>query len=93
MTVQTWTLPSELIINDIDDIKSLASQQYLESVDLVIDSTHLTRIDTIGVQFLLAFVQKRTNNNYKTRWQNLSEILLQSLEQLGIAKSRVAIDE
>ncbi|GLX86547.1 hypothetical protein tloyanaT_28000 [Thalassotalea loyana] len=91
MSANVWTLPSELIINDIDDLKLAVTQDYLESTELVIDSSALTRIDTIGVQFLLAFVQKRTNKNNKTEWQNLSEILLASLESLGIDKAHLAI--
>ena len=92
MSDNTWLLPSELVISDIDEIKQSVTDNFLESPELTIDCSELERIDTIGVQFLLAFVLKRTKNNYRTLWQNLSETLLLSLEQLGIEKNILAIE-
>ncbi len=86
-----WHLPNELVISDIDAIKQSATDNFLESPELTIDCSELERIDTIGMQFLLVFVLKRTKNNNKTLWQNLSETLLLSIEQLGIDKNNLAI--
>lgn len=92
MSDNIWLLPSELVINDIDEIKQSVTDNFLESPELTIDCGELERIDTIGVQFLLAFVLKRTKNNNKTLWQNLSETLRLSLEQLGLDKNDLAIE-
>ena len=92
MSISVWSLPGDLVINDIDNLKQNVISDFLDVPELSIDCCELTRIDTIGVQFLIAFVQKRLQNNNKTQWQNVSEPLTQAIEQLGIDKSVLALN-
>ena len=50
----------------------------------IVDSD-LTRVDTIGVQFILAVVTYIIAQGKEIKWQSKSKILKQSIEQLGIS--------
>lgn len=84
--VSLFKLPTELTIAQVDDCKS-QFMQYVESnqtEDLTIDDSDVSRIDTIGVQFLLAVVIYVASQNKSLHWQCQSSIIKQSITQLGV---------
>ncbi len=52
---------------------------------LSIDDSELSRIDTIGVQFILAVVTYIIAQGKEIKWQSNSKVLKESIQQLGIS--------
>jgi anti-anti-sigma regulatory factor len=77
-------LPSDLTIAQVSEYQA----QILPLIDqediIIIDDSDLTRIDTIGVQFLLAVVTYIIAQGKEIVWQSQSTILRDSIKQLGI---------
>jgi len=78
-------LPSDLTIAQVDEYQA----QILPLIDdldvITIDDSELTRIDTIGVQFILAVVTYIIAQGKEIQWQSKSSILKESIQQLGIS--------
>lgn len=77
--------PSDLTIAQVDEYQV----QILPLIDahdvITIDDSDLTRIDTIGVQFILAIVTYIIAQGKEINWQSKSSILKESIQQLGIS--------
>ncbi len=78
-------LPSDLTIAQVDEYQA----QILPLIDghdvITIDDSELTRIDTIGVQFILAVVTYIVAQGKEIKWQSKSCILEESIQKLGIS--------
>ena len=79
-----YKLPKDLTIAQVEECKSSLIQFIDANDELTIDDSELCRIDTIGVQFLLAAITYIASQNKQVTWQSSSEILQQSVRQLGI---------
>lgn len=76
--------PSELTITQVDDY-SIQIQSLIEDNDNIsIDDSQLMRIDTIGVQFILAVITYISAQGKELIWQSTSKVLHESIQQLGI---------
>jgi anti-anti-sigma regulatory factor len=77
--------PCDLTIAQVDEYQA----KILPLIDahnvITIDDSDLTRVDTIGVQFILAVVTYIIAQGKEIKWQSKSKILKQSIEQLGIS--------
>jgi len=82
-------LPSELTIAHLDDYQAKILPLIDEAKDDVkvisIDDSDLVRIDTIGVQFILAVVTYIIAQGKDIKWQSSSAVLRESINQLGIS--------
>jgi len=78
------TLPSELTITQVSDYRAEIQPLIEENDSIVIDDSELIRIDTIGVQFILAVVTYILAQGKTLTFQSTSTILQQSIKQLGI---------
>lgn len=76
--------PCDLTITQVDEYQA----QILPLIDdhdvITIDDSELTRIDTIGVQFILAVVTYIIAQGKEIKWQSSSNVLKESIQQLGI---------
>ena len=76
--------PSDLTIAQVDEYQSQIVPQ-IDALDVVsIDDSELSRIDTIGVQFILAVVTYIIAQGKEIQWQSKSTILKESIQKLGI---------
>jgi len=77
--------PSDLTIAQVDEYQA----QILPLIDdhdiITIDDSDLVRIDTIGVQFILAVVTYIIAQGKDIKWQSKSTVLKESIQQLGIS--------
>ena len=76
--------PSELTIAQVDEYQ-VEILPLIDDQDVItIDDSELTRIDTIGVQFILAVVTYIIAQGKEIKWQSKSSVLKESIQQLGI---------
>jgi anti-anti-sigma regulatory factor len=77
--------PSDLTIVQVDEYQTEIIPIIDEHDVIIIDDSELTRIDTIGVQFILAVVTYIIAQGKEIEWQSKSKVLKESLQQLGIS--------
>ena len=85
-------LPSELTIAHLDEYQSKILPIIDSNIDskkddpqiIEIDDSQLTRIDTLGVQFILAVITYIIAQGKEIKWQSNSAVLRESIHQLGI---------
>lgn len=79
-----FKLPAELTIAQVESCKSTLMQYINENETLSFDDSDVKRVDTIGVQFLLAVVIYIASQNKNLNWQCQSPMIKESINQLGI---------
>ncbi len=77
-------LPSELTIAQVEEYRIEIQPIIDENETITIDDSQLARIDTIGVQFILAVVSYILAQGKTLQYQSTSKILQESIKQLGI---------
>jgi len=77
-------LPSELTIAQVDEYRVEVQTLVDENEVITIDDSQLVRIDTIGVQFILAIVTYILAQGKTLQYQSTSTVLQESIKQLGI---------
>lgn len=77
-------LPSELTISYVDAYQEEVISLINTENTITIDDSDVSRIDTIGVQFLLVVVNYILAQDKQIRWNSTSSILRESFKQLGI---------
>ncbi|WP_286268863.1 STAS domain-containing protein [Thalassotalea hakodatensis] len=79
-----FTLPNDLTIAQVEACR----EQYLAYIeahdDIELDDSDVNRIDTVGVQLLLAMVLHSVALKKSLTWQNKSSVVNSSVKQLGI---------
>ena len=76
--------PRDLTISQVDEYQTQIIPQ-IDALDVItIDDSELSRIDTIGVQFILAVVTYIVSQGKEIKWQSKSIILKESIKTLGI---------
>lgn len=76
--------PSDLTIAQVEEYRTEIVPLIDELDSIELDDSDLVRIDTIGVQFILAVITYIVAQGKDIRWQSKSQILKESIEQLGI---------
>jgi len=76
--------PNELTIAQVDEYQLEIQPIIDENTIITIDDSNLARIDTIGVQFILAIVTYILAQGKELKWQSTSKIFHESIQQLGI---------
>jgi len=79
-----FKLPKDLTIAQVEECKSSLIQFIDANDELIIDDSEVSRIDTIGVQFLLAAITYIASQNKTLTWQSSSDLIQKSIQQLGI---------
>ena len=82
-------LPSELTIAHLDEYQAkilpLIDNTNDDTQTITIDDSELTRIDTLGVQFILAVITYIIAQGKDIKWQSTSAVLRECISQLGIS--------
>ena len=77
--------PSDLTIAQVDEYQAQILPLIDDNAVITIDDSDLVRIDTIGVQFILAVVTYIIAQGKDIKWQSKSTVLKESIQQLGIS--------
>lgn len=77
--------PSDLTIAQVDEYQAQILPLINDNAVITIDDSDLVRIDTIGVQFILAVVTYIIAQGKDIKWQSKSTVLKESIQQLGIS--------
>jgi len=76
--------PNELTISQVDEYRLEIQPIIDENSVITIDDSDLARIDTIGVQFILAIVTYILAQGKELEWKSSSHAFQESINQLGI---------
>jgi len=79
--------PNELTITQVDEYRLEIQPIIDENPIITLDDSALVRIDTIGVQFILAVVTYILAQGKELKWQSTSSIFHESILQLGIKEA------
>jgi len=77
-------LPAELTIARVQECKSNIIKALEEQDIIVIDDSDVVRIDTVGIQMLLAAVTHISSQNKQLQWQSNSPAIKEGIKCLGI---------
>jgi len=84
MSESTINLPTDLTIAQAEEFKLGVIELIEKNQEIVIDDSALIRIDTTGVQLILAIITHIISLNKKINWQCKSACIKESFKQLGI---------
>jgi anti-anti-sigma regulatory factor len=77
-------LPVELTIVQAEDVRNHILIEVEQHEEIHFDDSELVRIDTIGLQLLLASVIHIKSKNKALHWHCQSNVIKESIKQLGI---------
>ncbi len=81
-----FALPPQPVVRDASTLKQSLTAE-LDRQDITLDGTAVTRIDTAGLQLLLAFVIDRQRAGLATRWHSPTPALRDAAELAGLAEA------
>jgi len=84
MTKSTIELPTELTIAQVEEFKLHAIELIDSHQEISIDDSAIVRIDTTGLQLVLAIVTHILSLNKNLKWQCNAACIKESIKQLGI---------
>jgi hypothetical protein len=87
MEKQNFELPNDLTISHLSTFKVHALDMISQSDDIIFMDKALKKIDTVGVQLLLALVNEIITQKKTLTWEISSPILQDSINQLGLDDS------
>lgn len=79
-----FKLPADITIAKAESIKQTFMEYCEEHDTILIDDSGVEKIDTIGVQLLLAMVTYLASVNKSIEWQCNADIVKESVNKLGI---------
>ena len=84
LEVPVLTLPAELTIAQTQQCKDDILALIEEHDTIAIDDSKLVRIDTLGIQLLLAIVTQLASLNKQLQWHCQSPVIQACVKQLGV---------
>ena len=81
----TFDLPAALTIASVEALHEKLEPLSIQGADVVVNGEGVERVDTAGLQLLLAFKQSLTKHNAGFKWQTPSQLLCEAADQLGLA--------
>lgn len=82
--VVVFKLPAELTIVQLEQCKANILEMLEDNDAITLDDSDVVRIDTLGIQFLLATVTQLLSLNKQLIWQCQSSAVQASVKQLGL---------
>jgi anti-anti-sigma regulatory factor len=79
-----FTLPKQLTITQIEECKASLLSYIDDSATVSINSDEIEKIDTLGVQLLLATIIYISAQNKELTWSCKSSVIQNSVKQLGL---------
>ena len=77
-------LPAELTIAKVEECKSSIIKELKEHDVIIIDDSDVVRIDTVGIQLLVAAVTYIAAQDKELKWQSTSSAVQEGVKLLGI---------
>lgn len=87
MDKQTFELPTDLTIPNLTTFKTHVFEVISQSDDITFIDNALNKIDTVGVQLLLAVINEIISQKKTLTWEINSSVLQDSIYQLGLDDS------
>lgn len=78
-------LPAELSIADVNEWKPKLEAALASSLEIEINGSRITRIDTAFLQLLATFFNHANLDNRRLFWRDPSQVLTRSAGQLALA--------
>lgn len=79
-----FALEATLLIGEVAEVRRLLLEALVGIRSLSLDVRALTRVDTAGVQMLLALVRETARRGIELSWRGESPALSQALGSLGL---------
>ena len=79
-------LAAELVIADAAGLHAQLGEALAQTEPVVLDAAAVARLDTAGLQLLMAFVQARDEALAKWHWENVGAALRECAAQVGLDK-------
>jgi len=79
-------LAADLVIADAAGLHAQLGEALGQPEPVVLDAAEVARLDTAGLQLLLAFVQARDEALAKWHWENVGAALRDCAAQVGLEK-------
>jgi anti-anti-sigma regulatory factor len=79
-------LDADLVIAGAAGLHAQLGKALADPAPVVLDAAAVVRLDTAGLQLLLAFVQARTEAAGAWRWENVGDALRDSASRLGLER-------
>jgi len=77
-------LPTELTIAQVEEFKSTVLELIAQQDEISINDSEIIRIDTTGLQLIVAIITYVLSLNKKLVWQCSASCILESIKKLGI---------
>ena len=91
MSTTTLDLPANLTISTAEALHEKLEPLLLKDSDIAIVGKDVERVDTAGLQLVLAFKNALVKRNLGFTWKNYSDALFNAALQLGLEK-HLALD-
>lgn len=78
------TLEADLVIGGAAELHARLGKALSDPAAVVLDAAAVARLDTCGLQLLLAFVQARNAGGHPWRWENVGGGLRDAAALLGM---------
>ncbi|MEM5553878.1 STAS domain-containing protein [Pseudocolwellia sp. AS88] len=79
-----FTLPKQLTITQIEECKASLLSYIDDNATVSINSDEIEKIDTLGIQLLLATIIYISAQNKELTWSSNSSVIQNSVKQLGL---------
>ncbi len=83
----TFDLPATMTISSVEALHEAMEPIVLQGCDVVVNGQAVEKIDTAGLQLVLAFKTAMTRQNVNFSWSACSDLLRESAQQLGLSQA------
>jgi phospholipid transport system transporter-binding protein len=80
----TLALAAECTVSDAGSLKERLASLLEEPQAVTLDVTALQRIDTAGLQVIIAFIRERAGHGRPVEWQGTAPVLATAAQLLGL---------
>ncbi|WP_455216754.1 STAS domain-containing protein [Kaarinaea lacus] len=82
---KTLKLPDSMDISAVSEFHTTLCNDIAEGDEVTFLATNVERADTAFIQLLAVFCSSAPSRNISIQWQAPSQVLLESVKQLGLA--------
>jgi ABC-type transporter Mla MlaB component len=79
-----FTLPAQLIINDVESLHQQLNEIMESGDDVVLDISDVQKVDTAGLQLLCVVQKSLTDIGHQISWQGKSDTLSMTARMVGV---------
>ncbi|BBN82825.1 hypothetical protein PA25_28100 [Pseudoalteromonas sp. A25] len=79
-------LPSELAINQVEELHQLVLQELAVDQDVCVDISEVIRVDTASIQLFCALQKHLLAISHKILWHGYSQAFSNSVDELGLTE-------